>query len=551
MKPDLKCVVLTGLESSGKSSLFNLLTHSATSDESNFRGSSVYCREKRLYKASVRLIDTPGIRYKSDNMTTGLALSALAGSDIVLLVIRATHALAEWETLRPLVKNHSKHRFAVVLTFRDKVTDGMGNIISEFHRLTGAPVIALDVRRAGDTELQQLLELLNHVKTIDTEKVESRSAIPVLNITTLPPQRSWFEAKHLGPLVALLSLILLFALPVWLSWHISNLTQPLADRFLIQPAAMGLKDAPKLLQAVFTGSYGLLSLGIYSFIWAFPVVFFIGLSVAVTDDAGIKERIIYALDPWLRTAGLSGADLVPVLSGFGCNVVAVFQSRTCSHCTRKNCISTIAFGSACSYQIGATLSLFSAAGHPGLFFPYLAILFFTACLHTRLWNRAGLQQQAIAAEEPGWLQWPRWRTVSWMLKNVVTQFLLQAMPLFLIICVAASLLNYFSVIDAICAYLAPLAHAFNLPEPVIPGIIFSLLRKDGLMVLNQDGGTLIQSLSLTQLILVIWLASTLMACLVTILTIAREISWRFAAEVVSKQALSSLLVAALISLTLT
>ena len=37
-----------------------------------------------------------------------------------------------------------------------------------------------------------------------------------------------------------------------------------------------------------------------------------------------------ALDPALRHIGLSGRDLVPVLSGFGCNVVATFQSRACS-----------------------------------------------------------------------------------------------------------------------------------------------------------------------------------------------------------------------------
>ncbi|MEX7760988.1 nucleoside recognition domain-containing protein [Klebsiella pneumoniae] len=70
----------------------------------------------------------------------------------------------------------------------------------------------------------------------------------------------------------------------------------------------------------------------------------IGLSLSLTDDSGLKERITATLDPWLRKLGLSGQDLIPVLSGFGCNVVAVFQSRSCSRCTRHACISMIALG---------------------------------------------------------------------------------------------------------------------------------------------------------------------------------------------------------------
>lgn len=59
------------------------------------------------------------------------------------------------------------------------------------------------------------------------------------------------------------------------------------------------------------------------------------------------------LHPLLRPFGLSGRDLVRVMMGFGCNVPAVISTRSCSGCTRQTCISAIAFGSACSYQIAA------------------------------------------------------------------------------------------------------------------------------------------------------------------------------------------------------
>lgn len=138
--------------------------------------------------------------------------------------------------------------------------------------------------------------------------------------------------------------------------------------------------------------YGMISLGLYSFIWAFPVVFLIGVSVAVTEKSGLKDRITDSLDGWMRKIGLNGKDLIPVLSGFGCNVLAVFQSRTCSSCTRKACASMISFGSACSYQIGASLSIFSSGGKPWLFFPYMLVLVIAGAIHTRLWNRNPLDE---------------------------------------------------------------------------------------------------------------------------------------------------------------
>ena len=149
-----------------------------------------------------------------------------------------------------------------------------------------------------------------------------------------------------------------------------------------------------------------------------------------------------------------------------------------------------------------------------------------------------------------WLQLPRWRAVNWALRNVVAQFLRQAMPLFLLICLVATLLDYYGVINYICHLLAPAAQFFHLPAEVLPGIVFSLLRKDGLLVLNQDNGLILHSLNLVQLTIVIWLASTLMACLVTMITIAREISFVFSAGLAWKQASTSLLIAALVSLTL-
>jgi Fe2+ transport system protein B len=277
------------------------------------------------------------------------------------------------------------------------------------------------------------------------------------------------------------------------------------------------------------------------------VVLLISVSVAITEETGLKDRITAALDPWLRRVGLSGRDLIPVLSGFGCNVVAVFQSRSCSACTRKSCVSLIAFGSACSYQIGASLSIFGAAGQPGLFFPYLALLILVGALHTRVWHGALPQEGAQPLHERSFLQKPSLRAIGWRVKAALGQFLRQAMPIFIVICLVAALLEHFGVIAWVAAGVAPVLGLFHLPGEVAPGILFSILRKDGLLTLNSGEGALITAMSAGQVLVLVWLASTLTACLVTLWTVRKELGWTFAAQIAGRQMLTSIASAWLIA----
>ncbi|AIR00877.1 GTP-binding protein [Pluralibacter gergoviae] len=527
--------VLMGMESAGKSTLFNLLTASGASDERNFRGSTVVCREGRIADIDAGLVDTPGIRVRSDSETTRLALDALDGRDGIVMILRATHAGEEWEALRDLLPARPG-RLLVLLTFADKVKAGLEAAIDRIAAASGAAVLAVNAREADGGVRGEILSLLGQ----PASPPRAPQAIPVVNIVAEAPPLTLFERPYLGRPAAVACLFLLFAIPVWLAWLLSDLLQPVADALIIGPLAELTAHFPPLLQNLLTGSYGLFSLGIYSFIWAFPVVLLVGVSIAATEESGLKARITAALDPWLRRVGLSGQDLIPALSGFGCNAVAVFQSRACSRCSRKACVSLISFGSACSYQTGATLSLFNSAHQPWLFAPWLLLLFITGALHTRLWHRALSADESARVAELTWLQRPRWRSVGRLLRNTLRQFLRQAMPLFLLICLVAGALDYAGATRWLSGAAAPLLGAVHLPPDLMPGIIFSLLRKDGMMVLNQDGGRALQTLSTLQLLLLVWIASTLMACLVTVYTVAREIGWRFALSLVARQALSSL-----------
>lgn len=352
------------------------------------------------------------------------------------------------------------------------------------------------------------------------------------------PQSTLFEHSFLGRIAALVALLLLFAVPVYIAYLFSDWIQPFMESWILDPLNRITSGISDPVRSFFLGDYGMISLGLYSFIWAFPVVLLIGISVAITEESGLKDRITDSLDGWMIKIGLNGKDLIPVLSGFGCNVVAVFQSRTCSSCTRRACISMISFGSACSYQIGASLSIFSSGGKPWLFVPYIIVLVLVGAIHTRIWNRDKLDDQQFLYNRT-YLQMPTWKSISWRVRSVIKQFLTQAMPIFIGICLLATILDQIGIITGLVQIVGPLLSVFQLPEQAASGILFSVLRKDGLLLLNQGQGSFVESLSGGELFILVYLASTLTACLVTLWTINKEMGASFALRLAGRQIVMS------------
>ncbi|WP_315793581.1 nucleoside recognition domain-containing protein [Paenibacillus sp. BIC5C1] len=531
----LRKVVLVGFESAGKSALFRGLTGRDTGEESNVRGSTVTVRRSELLAHQLELLDTPGIRIKDDSVTTMLTLKQLAAGDTVILVIRGTDVVQELPLLLGMLDVTGKNA-VLVLTFADKCGPGLSAQADYYRKGLGISVLALNTREMDGNAQDLICRAVIAARPIKRHpEFESPPESPVIE-----PQTTMFEHTVWGRFVALAALAFLFAAPVYVAYLFSGWIQLLADVWILEPLHRMTAGFWKPLQAIMLGDYGIISLGLYSFIWAFPVVFLIGISVAVTEESGLKDRITDSLDGWMRKIGLNGKDLIPVLSGFGCNVVAVFQSRTCSSCTRKSCVSMISFGSACSYQIGASLSIFSSGGKPWLFFPYMLVLVLAGAIHTRLWNRNRLDDTLPLHAKRTFLQKPSWRSVSWRVRSVMKQFLVQAMPIFIGICVVATLLEQTEVLSVLTGALTPTLAIFHLPGDAAGGILFSILRKDGLLVLNQDQGSFVDDLSGGQLFILVYLASTLTACLVTMWTIRKELGAVFAMQLAGKQLVTSL-----------
>ncbi|MEC1865298.1 nucleoside recognition domain-containing protein [Bacillus licheniformis] len=528
-------MLFIGLESVGKTTLFSAITDQRAGEAANVKGSTIFAAEREIKSLpGWQAIDTPGIR--EDGSVSKRALKKeIEKADEVVAVLRGTHFSEELNAVLELIPPEAR-RVCFIVTFQDKMTDAMRRKLSEQVAKHSLPVLLVDTRTLTDDKKERIIAFLRKEAEFHPLK---RRRMKQIELESVAVQQSVFHRPVAGPVVSAALLCLLFMAPIVLAYHTSEWVQQSADKWAVVPLQNAVGGLPSWLGAALAGNYGLLSLGIYSFVWAFPVVLFMSIANAAADDSGLKDRIVDSLDPLMRKIGLNGRDLVPLLTGFGCNVVAVQQTRSCSMCTRKRCVSFISFGSACSYQIGATLSIFHAAGREWLFIPYLAVLVAAAAVHNRIWYRIDQKWAAYFERRQTFLQKPSWKGIVFRVKEVLQQFIFQAMPIFLIICLAATVLNELGVIRLVTLLVSPVLSLFGAPEDAAPGLVFSLIRKDGILLFNEGNGALLDMLPGATLFLLIYLASTFTPCMVTVWTIAKELGMKTAAAIMGKQMATS------------
>ena len=349
-------VLLVGMESSGKTELVRSLT--GTSGESaRFRGTTLAC--ETYERDGMTFIDSPGILRSLDSETTRATLKALEENTQVLLVLNASHLDTQVPELLPLLEGKTG---SIVLTHWDRA--GTQPQAPEALTLLGPGVMALDARSVTDMENTMLLNALQNPQPFPAQ-------IPELPALREPGQRDLFSVPVLGPILAL---VLLFA-PAWFAVMGANaFADSLYDTLygLLEPLLDWFGQQPAWINAMVAGDYGFVAMFPFLLLYALPTVLVFALFLSLFKTSGLIDRLTVALENGLRPFGLSGRDLVRVVMGFGCNVPAVISTRACSGCSRGAAVHAISFGSACSYQLPATLAVFAAADAPGAIVPCLA-----------------------------------------------------------------------------------------------------------------------------------------------------------------------------------
>ncbi len=431
--PHQRSIVIIGKENTGKSQLIAALT-GKFAYSSNFRGSTVSC--ENYAGDGITFVDTPGILYRSDAATTRIALAQLSSNDTVLLVVKATHIDEDLADLLPLVVGK---RGIIVIPFWDKVSpsDFTWQIVKHWERTSNLTIVPVDARNLTPEQRQRILA------AIDRPSVFPPQWQPTQAGWRIEPHPTLLEHPQVGWLLAIALLLLPAIIAVWSANNFAAIADPLVQE-LIKPMIVNLSGLPSLLKEILIGRYGLITMAPLLFVWAVPTVVLYSLFLGAYKASGLVERMTIALHPLLRPFGLSGRDLVRVIMGFGCNVPAVISTRACSSCARKTCISAIAFGSACSYQFGATLGVFSAANLPYLAIPYLLYLTLTTLIYTRLIapKAARSIENSLVIDRRIFLEIPQWSTIWREAKGTINQFFTNAIPIFLAISAIAAILDW-------------------------------------------------------------------------------------------------------------
>ena len=528
--------LILGRANVGKSTLVRALTGRPARNV-NFRGTSVPCGE---YATSSRVfVDTPGLHRASDADTVRLTLEALADADEVLLVASATHIDEDLDLLLPLVQGR---RASIAVTRWDLVADHAAarEAIMRMSLATGLPFVVLDARRPDAAALEELRA------AVMAPGVVRHQRTPVRAGWRIEPRRGLLDHAIAGPATAVALLILPAVLAVLGANQVAAWVEPLILA-VTTPLAGGIEGWPGPLEAVLAGDYGLLIMGPLLFVWAVPTVLVYSALISVYKASGLSDRIGTALHPLLRPVGLHGRDVTRVLMGFGCNVPAIVSTSSCSACTRPTTVGAISFGSACSYQLGATLAVFAAADRSGLVVPYLALLVAATLVYTRLISQPGARStlNTLLISPRTFLTRPSISAVGAEARGTVWAFFRTALPTFFAIAMVASLLDWSGVLDAAGRLLAPAMAVFALPVDAALPTVLAAIRKDGILLLAEEGT--VASLSAAQLLVATFLAGTVLPCLVTAITIGRELGLRFTVRLVAQQAAFAVAVAASVS----
>ncbi len=350
-KPRLRTVALIGPPNSGKSTLFNRLT-GMRQKVANYPGVTVEHhsgRMKSIGRSDLTLIDLPGIyslsTYSED---ARVAVEVLTGKmpgvpkpDCVLLVLDATHMNRQLMLAAPVFSIGLPTM--VLLNMSDQMEERGGNLDTlALARELGHPVALISA--AKGTGLDVIPDFLIHAdRTI--EKSPRPLQLPVLQsaaschnwasqVTARTGYRSpraslWTRRldsvllhRYAGPLIFLAVVFAVFQV-------VFTIGQPLSDGLGNLLTALGAKAALLLpdnwLRLLLRD--GLWN-GVQSVLVFLPQILLLFLFIGILEDSGYLARAALIADRVMRSIGLNGKALIPLLSAYACAVPAIMATRT-------------------------------------------------------------------------------------------------------------------------------------------------------------------------------------------------------------------------------
>ncbi|WP_084074490.1 ferrous iron transporter B [Demequina sp. NBRC 110052] len=469
--PSMPRVMLVGNPNVGKSTLFNALT-GARQHVVNAPGTTIAVAEGtwRCGTTDVSLVDLPGtyslIARSPDEQ---VATNAVAGGDcgVHVAVLDATALSRSLYLLAQLALEDAPVVVAVTMTDLAKAR-GLGPDVGALGRVLGVPVVAVNGRSGAgldalalavsrsltrparvrglpelaaddaalSTELERAQVLFDWVERVVDEVLPASDARPTFSDT--------LDRVLLSPWAG----IPVFALVVWAVFQLTTVVAtPLMDAmsgFVDGPVAsvagwlLEAVSGPAWLESFLLG--GVLA-GISAVVSFIPLMALMFAAISGLEASGYLARVAVVADKALRSIGLDGRAMLPLIVGFGCNVPALSATSVLPHARQRLLAGMLVPLTSCTARLAVYLVLaqtfFPHNAGTVVFGIYVAsvVLVVAGGLLARTTVMRDLTPQSLVIALPDY-QWPHLRTLGRSVWSRVVSFVRKAGSVILLAVVA-------------------------------------------------------------------------------------------------------------------
>lgn len=304
---------------------------------------------------------------------------------------------------------------------------------------------------------------------------------------------------------------------------------------IVSPWATRLADAVvpwAWARDLLVGPYGIVTMAFaYALALILPIVSTFFVAFAVLEDSGYLPRLAVLANRALRSVGLNGKAVLPMVLGLGCGTMATLTTRVLE--TRKErmiAILLLALGVPCSAQLAVVMILLAPL-------PLAATVLWAAVMSMSILTVGWLAAHALPGESSELvIDLPPLRRPT--LGNVLTKtlgrvewYLKEAVPLFVIGTVILFVADRVGALEAAARLGEPVVTGLlGLPPSAATAFVAGFLRRDfgaaGLFRLAEQG-----QLDPVQALVATVTVTLFIPCFASFLMIARERGWTTALAV--------------------
>jgi len=390
----VKKIALIGLPNSGKTVLFNALTHS-NQRVANFSGVTIQPSEANLklkhYKDLVTIVDLPGAYslnpYSEDEK---VLLNALQNEkfDLALIVVDSTKPQSSVRFILEVL-NKIEIPSLIVFNLIDLASkQGFEYDFKKASQIFGVQVLGLcGIQKKSVQKFLEILEenlnheikrelpseIKNNAKSFNDSVVFYYKKAEEITKSILKKEgkKDLFTEKLdkivLHPFLGFLILILVLGLTFQFMFNFAKLPMGLIDEGFKYIASFVEQSAlPEGLRRFLSEA---VIKGVGSTIVFLPQILILFFLILFLEDFGFLARAVFLLDNFMSKVGLNGKSFLPLLSSYACAVPGILSTRMIEN--RKDKILTILIIpiTTCSARIPVYTLLISA------FIPNLEIFF--------------------------------------------------------------------------------------------------------------------------------------------------------------------------------